>query len=64
MFFDKGKLLALARDRMTLSRQQMAKALNVDLLHLAQMENGRRKVDEFFVWRAQELVRAFEKRNQ
>ena len=48
---------------MALSREQMAKALSLDPLYLAQLENGRRMVDEFHVTRAEELVRAFEKMN-
>jgi hypothetical protein len=42
----------------------MAPALSVDPLPLAQREQARRKVDEFFVRRAEESVRAFEKVNQ
>jgi transcriptional regulator with XRE-family HTH domain len=61
--FDKGKALGLARDRMMWSREEMARALHLDPLYLAQLEDGRRKVDAFYVQRAEELVRAFEKTN-
>ena len=64
MHFDKGKSLTEARNRMALSREEMARALYLDPLYLAQLEDGRRDVDEFFVTRAEELARAFEKRNQ
>jgi hypothetical protein len=45
------------------SREEMARALHLDPLYLAQLEDGRRKVDAFYVQRAEELVRAFEKTN-
>jgi hypothetical protein len=61
--FDKGKAIGLARGRTALNREQMARALHLDPLYLAQLEDGRRKVDEFFVQRAEKLVRAFEKMN-
>jgi transcriptional regulator with XRE-family HTH domain len=61
--FDKAKLLYFARDRMAISREQMARALSIDALYLAQLEEGRRAVDEFYVRRAEELVRDFEKVN-
>jgi transcriptional regulator with XRE-family HTH domain len=61
--FDKGKALGLARDRMMWSREEMARALHLDPQYLAQLEDGRRKVDAFYVQRAEELVRAFEKMN-
>ena len=63
-FFGKGKILGLVRDRMALSQEEMARALGVDALYLAQLEDGSRAVDEFFTQRAAELVHAFEKRNQ
>jgi transcriptional regulator with XRE-family HTH domain len=40
--FDKAKLLYFARDRMAISREQMARALSIDALYLAQLEEGRR----------------------
>lgn len=61
--FDKGKILGLARDRMALSREEMAKVLHLDPLYLAQLEEGRRTVSDFFVQRAEEMVRHFEKSN-
>jgi hypothetical protein len=61
--FDKGKTPYFARDRMAISREQMARALNLDVLYLAQLEEGRRAVDEFHVRRAEELVGEFEKSN-
>jgi transcriptional regulator with XRE-family HTH domain len=45
------------------SREEMSRALHLDPLYLAQLENGRRKVDDFYLQRAEELVRAFEKMN-
>jgi transcriptional regulator with XRE-family HTH domain len=61
--FDKGKILGLARDRMALSREEMAVVLHLDPLYLTQLENGRRKVDEYYLQRAEQLVRAFERMN-
>jgi DNA-binding XRE family transcriptional regulator len=58
--FDKSKLLALAGDRMMLSREQMAKRLNIDSVYLAQLEDGRRAVDNWYLCSAEKLVREFE----
>jgi transcriptional regulator with XRE-family HTH domain len=62
--FDKGKLLALERDRMGFTREQMAERLRVDWLHLAQLEEGHCAVDEWYLLRAGELTREFERRHQ
>ena len=58
---DKGKLLALARDRMMLSREQMATRLNIDSVYLAQLEDGRRAVDDWYLCGAEKLVCEFER---
>ncbi len=42
----------------------MAQRLNLDSTYLSQLENGRREVDEFYVQRADELVREFENANK
>jgi transcriptional regulator with XRE-family HTH domain len=62
--FDKGKLLMAARKRLGLSQVQMAQKLNLDSSYLSQLENGRREVDEFYVHRAEEMVREFENVNK
>jgi hypothetical protein len=62
--FDKGKLLALARDRMGFTREQMAGRLRVDWLFLAQLEEGHCVVDEWYLLRAGELTREFERMHQ
>jgi hypothetical protein len=59
---DKGKFIALARDRMMWSRQQMAHELHLDPPYLAQLENGARAVDDWYLQRAEELTREFEKK--
>jgi hypothetical protein len=59
--FDKGKLLALERDRMGFSREQMAEMLSVDYLFLAQLEDGHHTVDDWYLHRAGELAREFER---
>jgi transcriptional regulator with XRE-family HTH domain len=58
---EKGKLLISARKRLRFSQVQMAQKLNLDSTYLSQLENGRREVDEFYVQRADELAREFEK---
>lgn len=62
-FLDDGKLLALARDRMMLSREQMAGKLSLDPAYLAQLENGARKVGGWYLHRAAELICEFERVN-
>jgi hypothetical protein len=52
--FDKSKLLALAGE-------QMAKRLNIDSVYLAQLEDGRRAVDNWYLCSAEKLVREFER---
>jgi len=42
----------------------MAQKLNLDSSYLSQLENGRREVDEFYVNRAEELAREFERVNK
>jgi transcriptional regulator with XRE-family HTH domain len=61
--FDKGNFLKIARDRLELRLAQMAKEISLDPLYLGQLENSQREVDEYFIRRAEELVRAFEKPN-
>ena len=61
--FDKGKLLALERDRIGLSREEMAERLRVDWLFLAQLEDGHRAVDDWYLERAGEVAREFERRH-
>jgi hypothetical protein len=60
--FDKGKLLALERDRMGFTREQMAERLRVDWLYLAPLEDGHRAVDDWYLIRAAELTHEFERR--
>jgi transcriptional regulator with XRE-family HTH domain len=62
--FDKGKILMAARKRLGFSQVRMAQKLNLDPTYLSQLENGRREVDEFYVQRAEELVREFENANR
>lgn len=59
--FDKGKLLALERDRIGFTREQMAERLSVNWLYLAQLEDGHRAVDDWYLIRAGELAREFER---
>jgi hypothetical protein len=60
--FEKGKLLALTRDQMMMSRgEQMAQRLSLDPVCLAQLENGHRAVDEWHLTRGKELVREFQR---
>jgi transcriptional regulator with XRE-family HTH domain len=61
---DKGRLLMAARKRLGFSQVQMAEKLNLDSSYLSLLENGRREVDEFYVQRAEELAREFERVNQ
>jgi len=61
---DKGKLLIASRKRLGFSQVEMAQRLNLDSTYLSQLENGRREVDEFYVQRADELVREFENANK
>jgi transcriptional regulator with XRE-family HTH domain len=61
---DKGKLLVAARKRLGLNQAQMAEKLNLDPSYLSQLENGRQKVGDFYVERAEELAREFENANQ
>jgi transcriptional regulator with XRE-family HTH domain len=61
---DKGKLLVTARKRLGFSQVQMAEKLNLDSSYLSQLENGRREVGKFYVERAEELMREFERVNQ
>ena len=42
----------------------MAQKLNLDSTYLSQLENGRREVDEFYVNRAEEMAREFERVNK
>jgi transcriptional regulator with XRE-family HTH domain len=46
---------------MMLSREQMAKRLNIDSVYLAQLEEGRRAVDNWYLCSAEKLVREFER---
>jgi transcriptional regulator with XRE-family HTH domain len=62
--FDKGAILMAARKRLRFSQVQMAQKLNLDPTYLSQLENGQREVDEFYVQRAEELVREFENANK
>jgi len=57
---EKGNLLMAARKRMGLSQVEMAGKLGLDSTYISQLENGRRKVGDFYVQRAEELVREFE----
>ena len=59
--FEKGKHLALARDRMMLSREQMAQKLSIDPVYLAQLEEGRREIDDWYLGRAEEMAREFDR---
>ena len=59
--FDKGKLLALERDRIGFTREEMAERLSVDALFLAQLEDGHQAVDDWYLFRAGELAREFER---
>ena len=59
--FDKGKLLALERDRIGFTREEMAEQLSVDSFFLAQLEDGHRPVDDWYLHRAGELAREFER---
>ena len=59
--FDKGKLLALERDRIGLSREEMAERLSVDWLCLAQLEDGHRAVDDWYLFRAGQVAREVER---
>jgi hypothetical protein len=59
--FDKGKLLALERDRIGLTREQMAERLRVHWFFLAQLEDGHHAVDDWYLHRAGELTREFER---
>jgi transcriptional regulator with XRE-family HTH domain len=61
---DKGKLLVAARKRLGFNQVQMAEKLNLDSSYLSQLENGRREVGEFYVKRAEEMAREFERINQ
>lgn len=59
--FDKGKLLALERDRIGFTREQMAERLRVDWFYLAQLEDGHLPLDDWYLIRAGELAREFER---
>src|SRR4051794_17126188 len=61
---DKGKLLMTARKRLRLSQVQMGQRLNLDPTYLSQLENGKREVDAFYVQRAEEMAREFERENK
>jgi transcriptional regulator with XRE-family HTH domain len=61
---EKGELLVAARKRLGLNQVQMAQKLNLDSSYLSQLENGRREVDQFYVNRAEEMAREFERVNK
>ena len=49
---------------MGFTREQMAERLSVDWLYLAQLEDGHRAVDDWYLFRAAQLTREFERRHQ
>jgi transcriptional regulator with XRE-family HTH domain len=56
--------MALECDRIKLTREQMAERLSIDSAYLAQLENGRRSVDDWYLCRAKELRRESERIHQ
>jgi transcriptional regulator with XRE-family HTH domain len=55
---DKAKQLRAVRQRLAWTQQQMAEALGLDPSYLSQLENGRRKLDDWYLKKAGEFERS------
>jgi DNA-binding XRE family transcriptional regulator len=54
---EKAKQLRETRRRLEWTQQQMAEALGLDPSYLSQLENGRRKLDDWYLKKASEFER-------
>ena len=52
---EKAKQLRDVRHRLQWTQQQMAEALGLDASYLSQLENGRRKLDDWYLKKAGEF---------
>ncbi|MGH8023725.1 MAG: helix-turn-helix domain-containing protein, partial [Limisphaerales bacterium] len=52
---EKAKRLRDLRHRLQWTQQQMAEALGLDASYLSQLENGRRKLDDWYLKKAGEF---------
>lgn len=55
---EKAKQLRETRRRLEWTQQQMAEALGLDPSYLSQLENGRRKLDDWYLKKASEFERS------
>ena len=55
---EKAKQLREVRHRLQWTQQQMAEALGLDASYLSQLENGRRKLDDWYLKKAGEFERS------
>ena len=55
---EKAKQLREMRRRLEWTQQQMAEALGLDPSYLSQLENGRRKLDDWYLKKASEFERS------